>query len=676
MCFTTEPFAQFSEPQSSVQLSLPIGAKAHLGKGNAARIQYSPDNKHLAVPTLAGIVWIYETETYQPVSVLEGHPGQVSGVEFSSDSKRMLSSVHTEGLAYLWDTQTWQLLYTFRTTSDRSLGRFWFSSDDKSVMMQNWFDESVDVWDVETGVHIENIPIEDAPLIPSISSPPFLDDDGTYKGYKFWYRIPNSDMIAAWGKYTSSIHFFNVNTSEHLHSIICCLIVYPGGNNTLYRFDNPTFSPDGRHVAITGDDGTIRIFDINNRNTIFRGAETVIEGYTPHITSIAFSPDGETLATESIMATLWDVETQTQLPRLPGSVSGSQERGGVAFSPDGQILALAGGEGTVSFIDVNTRLPVRTIFVGSFDVVFSPDLKICAGLREGGGINLVDTDTGTLLHELSTPPTPTKLLAVSNNETGKVDRFMEFGGFPASISVMTFSPDGRMLAGGSSNFASNDWIFVWDVQTGEQLYFLDPNTSGNQILSLAFSPDGRILASGDKKGIIRLWETRSETLLRTILDRRTASTNAWDNTPPHLRTITTEYIGSVYSLAFSPDGNVLVSGDDTKIYFWDVESGEHLQTLRGYYGDVVDLEFSPDGNTFASAAADIVLLWEYDPLNFTKQPRDPRDVNDDGVINILDLVSVAKEFGEPAYRIQHQHADVNSDGVINILDLVRVASGF
>lgn len=685
VCFTTESFAQFSEPQSSGQLTLPIGAKAHLGKGSVGSIQYSPDNKHLVVPTGVGIIWIYETETYQLVSVLEGHPGYVSRVEFSSDSKRMLSGVHTEGIAYLWDTQTWQLLYTFRTTSDRSLGRFWFSADDKSVMMQNWFDDSVDVWDVETGVHIENFPIEDAPLIPSMPSPPFLDDDGTYQGYGSWQRVPNSDMIAAWsrsddtvlgGGYAVDLNFFNVNTGEYLHSIVCCLIVYPGGNNKLYIFSGPAFSPDGRHVAIAGEDGTIRIFDVNNGNTIFTGAETVIEGYAGYITSIAFSPDGTTLATESTLATLWDIDTQTVSSRLSDSFGGTYGRG-MAFSPDGEILALAGAGRTVSFIDVNTGLSVRTIDVGFSDVVFSPDLKICAGFREGS-IYLVDTDTGVLLHEMPTPLTPKRFGVIINNETGEAEP-AEFGGGPAYISVMAFSPDGRMLAGGTSN----GWVLIYDVQTGEQLYLFESTGSANvQMRSLAFSPDGRILAGGDDKGIIRLWETTNGTLRRTIAAEKHSAFgfgNPWDNTPSHLLTISPVSIAQVWSLAFSPDGNVLVSGDSSAdIDFWDVESGEHLQVFRGY-GDswVIDLAFSPDGNTLASAIGNsIVLLWEYDPLNFTTQPYDPRDVNDDGVINILDLVRVAKKFGERADFIQHQHADINGDGVINVLDLVSVASGF
>jgi WD40 repeat protein len=344
----------------------------------------------------------------------------------------------------------------------------------------------------------------------------------------------------------------------------------------------------------------------------------------------------------------------------------------MAFSPDG-LLALAGGEETVSFIDVNTGLPVRTIHAG-YDVFFSPDLKICAAVRDGR-IRLVDTDTGRLVHEISTPPTlltPTTTVGIGNNETGKVDRVVERGGKPASLSVGAFSPDGRMLAGGALN---EGWIFIYDVQTGEQLYFLDPPAWRPDVyLSLAFSPDGRILASGDRKGVIRLWEITSETLRRTILDKNTAPAGAWDETPSYLRTIVPGFINDVSSLAFSPDGNVLVSGDASgDIDFWDVESGAHLQTLHGYRTGVIDLAFSPDGNTLASAARDIVLLWEYDSLNFTTQPHDPRDVNDDGVINILDLVSVARAMRKSGYPI---YADVNSDGVINILDLVSVASGF
>lgn len=52
------------------------------------------------------------------------------------------------------------------------------------------------------------------------------------------------------------------------------------------------------------------------------------------------------------------------------------------------------------------------------------------------------------------------------------------------------------------------------------------------------------------------------------------------------------------------------------------------------------------------------------------------DVNRDGIVNILDLVFVASNFGEIPTEIQHPNPDINGDGTVNILDLTLVASHF
>ena len=113
-----------------------------------------------------------------------------------------------------------------------------------------------------------------------------------------------------------------------------------------------------------------------------------------------------------------------------------------------------------------------------------------------------------------------------------------------------------------------------------------------RIFSIAISPDGNTLVSGDSNGRIFLWDT---------------------HTGQH-KHIFTGHTNGVTSLAFSPDGKTLASTSyDTTVRLWDVQSGELLKTLTGHTGYVHVVTFSPDGNTLASgggARDQKLLLWD------------------------------------------------------------------
>ena len=187
---------------------------------------------------------------------------------------------------------------------------------------------------------------------------------------------------------------------------------------------------------------------------------------------------------------------------------------------------------------------------------------------------------------------------------------------------------------------------LWDVNTGQNLRTLTEHTGS--VFSVSFSPDGQTLASGSGDYTMRLWDV---------------------NTGRHLQTLT-GHTSAVESVSFSLDGQTLASGswDDT-VRLWDVNTGRHLRTLTEHTDYVWSVSFSPDGQTLASGSEDdTVLLWNLAPT----PPQFPEDVNDDGVVNIIDLTLVASNFGETGSNA----ADVNGDGVVNIVDLTLVAAAF
>ena len=227
-----------------------------------------------------------------------------------------------------------------------------------------------------------------------------------------------------------------------------------------------------------------------------------------------------------------------------------------------------------------------------------------------------------------------KTVRLWDARTGEHKKTLE--GHSDSVRCVAFSPDGLTLASGGD--IKDKTIRLWDVPTGALRLTLDGNT--NRVSSIAYSPDGATLASCSD-GIIRIWDARSGKEQQVLKPSSG---------------------GSI--VAYSPVADTLVSAGGKSIRLWDTRTLTLLKNLETTTGSVTSVGLTPDGNTLATGSSDgTILVWDLTPST-------AEDVNSDGIVNVLDLVSVGSRFGQSG----HIRTDVNKDGVVDITDLIMVAA--
>ena len=286
--------------------------------------------------------------------------------------------------------------------------------------------------------------------------------------------------------------------------------------------------------------------------------------------------------------------------RLQLSLAHDKKLHAVAFSPNGHYLTTASGD-NLHVWDVQTGREITPKPMkqpgGINKIVFIDDGSrlVSGGSDDSGSIRLWDTSTGE----------------------DKTPKPMSHG---APISALALGP-GNLLATGSGRYKiketgiwQNSRVIFWNIATGDRSGAL-PSAKGDKqgdqpwIADLAFNTSGSRLAVGEvEMGITTVWDVGKLPGIKAAIPK--FSLRNWkpgkDGTPaPDAKML-------VDSIAFSPDGRLLATGDRyNSANLWDAKTGAHRKTLFGHTDQVRKVAFSPDGSRMATASADgTASIWD------------------------------------------------------------------
>jgi WD40 repeat protein len=526
-----------------------------------------------------------------------GQGGIVSAVAASPDGA-WFASGSDDATVKLWRTSDGSVARTLTATGLHQVTSLAFGPPGTNLIAAGYYDGSIRLWNTTNGALVRTF----TPCSGKVTSLAFSPTAAQL-------AVGSGDWIT------------------RILSLSSGAVLNNGGNGSVFNYGvvrSVAYSPDGSMLAVAGEDTNLvkTIFVLDGSSFYLNAALPQGLNIPPpasapfstpvsnSVTSLAFSPDGNTLASGCLDQTicLWSTATwalqRTVTNTGPGIIS-------LAYAPNGQTLFAGDLGGVITPWVASTGLRAYSSWTAHTGPIWSLACSVDGSKLVSGG-----DDHAVQLWQTANGKWVTNLTSHS-----------------AMITKTCFAPDGSMIAS-AGNDAS---LRLWTAQTGAPAYVLAPHTG--QVGAMAFSPDATFLVTGGGglDNNICLWRSSNGAWLQTIPslftngvtalavspdtsliasagDRYEQVIKLWHRSTGGLAGAFAGHTNGTAVLAFSPNGQYLASGgmfSSGTIKLWNMANGHCDFTFNGHNCTVVSISFNPTGTLLASAGQTdgLINIW-------------------------------------------------------------------
>lgn len=410
------------------------------------------------------------------------------------------------------------------------------------------------------------------------------------------------------------------------------------------------WSPDGGRLATARSDHAVELWDAANQ-----AIPRILAGHQQPVSSIAFSPDSQSLASGDATGELirWEVTTGKRLttyafrkglvsaPASPerNSLNAQMQIEALAFSPDQSVLAAGTLGGYTQTFQVDSGAELSPIFQQApvTDLDFSDDGTRLRVATQAGDVSAWwrAPDAPRLLRGHEGSVRFAALDATGQRAvTGGVDRHLRVWDVAQQSLTHSLENAGEAIAGGALSSDGRravtggygSGIMLWDL--GDMKSLGKRYGHKKRVWAFDFAPDGERFATGSDDQTVRVWEFSSQKTIRTI-----------------------ELDSPVRFVRFSPDGTSLATATvdprgwqfPGRLQLWSLPSGKLVTELRGHEVAVNAAVFSPDGKELTSCDANgIVTCWNAITGELLKSLSRPFGLSHAGTVGSRDLIAMRR----------------------------------